>query len=104
MREVDATLATFTTGLVARLCDGTTEPNSLPIVECCGTLLQVDIAGSSILAERIVAKSQQHAADAFAVMLNCCFATIISSIQSFGGEIVEFAGTAFWPSGNTRTG
>jgi len=105
MREVEATLAAFAPDLVMRLCERATEPSSPPLLESFGTLLQVDIAGSSALAEKIATESQHNAADEFAILLNKCFDCIISTIQSFGGEIVEFAGdgvTALWEHENSK--
>src|SRR5687767_6695019 len=92
MHDADATLATFTTDLVARLCEQPTDSTAPPIIETSGALLQVDIVGSALLAEKIRARSPHNAADEFVTVLNGCFDSIISSIHACGGEIVDFAG------------
>lgn len=102
MREVDRTLAAFTSELALRLSKCTVDQSSPPLIETYGTLLQVDIAGSSALAEKIAA---EHDADEFAALLNTCFGWIVATIQSFGGEVVEFAGDsviALWEHGHTQ--
>jgi class 3 adenylate cyclase/tetratricopeptide (TPR) repeat protein len=69
-----------------------------------GVVFVADIAGFSVLTERL-AKSGQAGIEELQAILNACFERIVSTIEDGGGEVYKFAGDAtmaWWPAADGR--
>lgn len=104
MSELIQTMASYVPALIARRLALDSTPIDAPLAERFpAAVLFADISGFTALTERL-AQRGPAGAEELTQLLNAYFSRLINYINSYGGDVVKFAGDALialWPATNS---